>query len=125
MPKHETINYVELPSKDLAATKQFFATVFGWKFTDYGPDYMSFESPTLEGGFFRAELASSTSNGATLIVFYSDHIEDTQQRIEAAGGEIVRPIFEFPGGRRFHFLEPSGNEFAVWGLPVDSAACEE
>ena len=115
MNQHEKINYVELPAKDLAATKAFFESVFGWSFTDYGPEYTAFENQGLDGGFFQSDLASSTEKGAALIVFYSNQLEATLAKVEKAGGSILRPIFSFPGGRRFHFTEPSGNEFAVWG----------
>lgn len=115
MNLHEKMNYVELPAKDLAATKAFFESVFGWSFTDYGPDYTAFENQGLDGGFFQSDLASSTEKGAALIVFYSDQLEATLAKVEKAGGSILRPIYSFPGGRRFHFTEPSGNEFAVWG----------
>jgi len=114
MNLHEKMNYVEFPAKDLAATKAFFESIFGWSFTDYGPEYTAFENQGLDGGFFRSDLASSTENGAALIVFYSDQLEATLAKIEKAGGSIIKPIFSFPGGRRFHFAEPSGNEFAVW-----------
>lgn len=114
MNLHEKINYVELPAKDLAATKAFFESVFGWSFVDYGPEYTAFENQGLDGGFFKSDLASSTEKGAALIVFYSNQLEATLAKVEKAGGSIVRPIFSFPGGRRFHFTEPSGNEFAVW-----------
>ncbi|QDT92603.1 VOC family protein [Gimesia algae] len=114
MPAHEKINYVEFPARDLAATKAFFETVFGWSFTDYGPDYTAFANEGLDGGFFKAELCSTTENGGALIVFFSEQLEETLSKIEAAGGQLTKPIFSFPGGRRFQFLEPSGNEFAVW-----------
>ena len=115
MNLHEKMNYVELPAKDLAGTKAFFESVFGWSFVDYGPEYTAFENQGLDGGFFQSDLASSTDNGAALIVFYSNQLEATLAKVEKAGGSILRPIFSFPGGRRFHFTEPSGNEFAVWG----------
>jgi len=115
MNQHEKMNYVELPAKDLAATKAFFESAFGWSFTDYGPEYTAFENQGLDGGFFQADLASSTEKGAALIVFYSDQLEATRAKVEKAGGTILKPIYSFPGGRRFHFTEPSGNEFAVWG----------
>lgn len=111
---HETINYVEFPARNLEATKLFFSKVFDWSFVDYGPDYTAFGNSGLDGGFFRSELSSSTENGSALIVFYSRELEDTQARIERAGGQIIRAIFSFPGGRRFHFSDPSRNEFAVW-----------
>ena len=115
MNQHEKMNYVEFPAKDLAGTKAFFQSVFGWSFTDYGPEYTAFENQGLDGGFFQSDLASSTEKGAALIVFYSNQLEATLAKVEKAGGSILRPIFSFPGGRRFHFTEPSGNEFAVWG----------
>lgn len=114
MHEHEKINYVEFPSKDIPATKNFFEKVFGWSFEDYGPEYTTFSGQGLDGGFFKSDLHSSTANGSALIVFYSRDLEGTKANIERAGGQIVRPIFSFPGGRRFHFTEPSGNEFAVW-----------
>ena len=115
MNLHEKINYVELPAKDLAGTKAFFQSVFGWSFVDYGPEYTAFENQGLDGGFFKSDLASSTEKGAALIVFYSNQLEATLAKVKKAGGSILRPIYSFPGGRRFHFTEPSGNEFAVWG----------
>ena len=114
MNLHEKINYVELPAKDLAATKAFFESAFGWSFVDYGPEYTAFENQGLDGGFFQSDLASSTEKGAALIVFYSNQLEATLAKVEQAGGSILKPIYSFPGGRRFHFTEPSGNEFAVW-----------
>ena len=115
MNQHEKLNYVEFPAKDLAATKAFFESVFGWAFTDYGPEYTAFENQGLDGGFFQSDLVSSTERGAALIVFHSNQLETTLANVEKAGGTIIKPIFSFPGGRRFHFTEPSGNEFAVWG----------
>ncbi len=115
MSTHEKIDYVEFPSRDLDATRAFFGSVFGWSFVDYGEDYTAFSNQGLDGGFFRADQEASTANGSALIVFYSDRLEATLAKVERAGGRIVKPIFSFPGGRRFHFTEPSGNEFAVWG----------
>ncbi|MCZ4316966.1 VOC family protein [Comamonadaceae bacterium G21597-S1] len=115
MPAHEKINYVEFPARDLAQTKAFFTAAFGWSFVDYGPDYAAFSDQGLDGGFYRSELQATTASGSALVVFFSQALEETQARVERAGGRIVKPIFTFPGGRRFHFVEPSGNEFAVWG----------
>ena len=114
MHAHEKIDYVEFPAPDLAATKTFFSAVFGWVFTDYGPDYSAFAGAGLDGGFYRADQAARSEQGSALVVFYSRELEATREKIEAAGGRIVRPVFTFPGGRRFHFCEPGGNEFAVW-----------
>lgn len=114
MKAHEKVNYLEFPAADLNATKTFFETVFGWSFTDFGPDYTAFSEASVDGGFYRAELATKTATGGALVVFYSEQLEATQAKIEAADGLIIKAIFDFPGGRRFHFCEPSGNEFAVW-----------
>lgn len=111
---HEKLNYVEFPACDLVATKAFFVKAFKWEFTDFGPEYTAFNNGGLDGGFYQAELANSTEEGGALLVFYSKDLEATYDKVELAGGRIVKPIFEFPGGRRFHFCEPSGNEFAVW-----------
>lgn len=114
MNEHEKINYVEFPAKNIKATKDFFTAVFGWSFTDYGPDYTAFSNAGLEGGFFKSDLYASTKKGSALIVFYSKNLEQTQAKIETAGGSIIKAIFAFPGGRRFHFTDPNGNEYAVW-----------
>ena len=117
MPAHEKIDYVEYPARDLEATKAFFQTAFGWSFDDYSPDYSAFSGQGIDGGFFRSDMASSTASGSALIIFYSERLGDTLEKVTAAGARIVRPIYAFPGGRRFHFTEPSGNEFAVWAEP--------
>lgn len=114
MNEHGKINYVEFPANNIPATKQFFSEVFGWKFEDYGPDYVAFFNAGMEGGFFKSEKSAATASGSALIVFYSTNLEKTREEIEHAGGKICKPIFSFPGGRRFHFTEPSGNELAVW-----------
>ncbi|MBV7297210.1 VOC family protein [Enterovibrio paralichthyis] len=114
MNQHQKLNYVEFPARDLLSTKSFFTQAFGWNFTDYGPDYTAFSDEGLDGGFFRSEQHSTTDSGSALLVFYSEHLEQTETNIRQSGGEIIKPIFPFPGGRRFHFTEPSGNEFAVW-----------
>ena len=114
MPEHEKINFVEFPAKDIQATKNFFMQVFSWSFQDYGPDYTAFSNQGIDGGFYKSELNSSTNNGAALVIFYSHDLQATLRNIEKANGIIVKPIFSFPGGQRFHFTEPSGNEFAVW-----------
>ncbi|MEW4983914.1 MAG: VOC family protein [Cycloclasticus sp.] len=119
MNKHEKISYVEFPAKNLQATKEFFTQVFGWSFQDFGAEYTAFSNQGIDGGFFKSELSSSTNNGAALIVFYSNNLELTLEKITRADGHIIKPIFPFPGGRRFHFTEPSGNEFAVWSDKID------
>ena len=114
MKDHEKLNYVEFPCADLTATKHFFETVFGWEFQDFGPDYTAFSNQGLDGGFFKSERCALTENGSALLIFYSVDLDFTSEKIQVAGGSIVREIFSFPGGRRFHFSEPSGNEFGVW-----------
>lgn len=114
MNEHEKINYIELPAKNIEKTKKFFTAVFGWSFTDYGPEYTAFSNAGIEGGFFRSELFASTEKGSVLIVFYSNNLDQTQGKIEDAGGKIIKPTYSFPGGHRFHFTDPGGNEFAVW-----------
>ncbi|MBC8371834.1 MAG: VOC family protein [Planctomycetes bacterium] len=114
MSNHHQINYIEMPASDIAATKVFFSKVFGWQFTDYGTEYTAFTSSGIDGGFFQAPLSGKSANGAALVVIYSDKLEDTMRCVEAAGGVTTKQPFEFPGGRRFHFTEPSGNELAVW-----------
>lgn len=114
MTKHHQLNYIEIPSRDLEATKAFFQQVFDWSFEDYGPDYCAFSKAGIDGGFFRSEQSMSSEQGSALLVLYSDNLEASQQQVIQFGGKICKPTFEFPGGRRFHFREPSGNEFAIW-----------
>ena len=114
MSENNKINYVEFSARDIEASKTFFEAAFGWSFQDYGPEYTAFSNQGLDGGLFKSELVSSSENGAALVILYSDNLEAAEQQIQQAGGVIVKPIFSFPGGRRFHFTEPSGNELAVW-----------
>lgn len=108
------INYIELPARNLEGTKQFFSDAFGWQFIDYGPDYIAMQNAGLDGGFYRSELVVETAKGSALVVLYSSDLEATLVKVKAAGGRIVKQVFSFPGGRRFHFSDPSGNEYAVW-----------
>lgn len=105
------IDYIEIAVTGIAETKRFYESAFGWKFTDYGPDYTSFEDGRLTGGFYNAKSARA---GTVLVVMFALDLAAAEQRVRAAGGKIVKPIFSFPGGRRFHFADPSGNELAVW-----------
>lgn len=114
MMEHEKINYVELPSSDLLVTQQFYTQVFGWEFEDYGSDYTAFSGAGLDGGFYLAAKRSNSDDGAALVVLYSKDLESTQLKIEEAGGVVVKACFDFPGGRRFHFADRTGNELAVW-----------
>lgn len=108
------INYVELPATDIEGTKQFFAKAFGWGFVDYGPEYAAISGAGLDGGFYKSTLRATTEAGSALVVLYSANLESSLANVEQAGGKIIKPIFSFPGGRRFHFTDPSGNEYAVW-----------
>lgn len=114
MNEHEKINYIEFPAKELQATKDFFAKAFGWAFEDFGPEYTAFSNQGVDGGFFKSEQKPTPGNGAALVILYSSNLEETQRKVIEVGGIISKEIFSFPGGRRFHFVEPSGNELAVW-----------
>lgn len=112
MPPERTIDYIEFPSKDLVATKQFYSDIFGWTFEDYGPAYISFSDGRLTGGFFEAKEV--TAGVGPLVVLYASDLEAMQVAVESSSGKIVKPIFSFPGGRRFHFEDPGGNTLAIW-----------
>jgi predicted enzyme related to lactoylglutathione lyase len=105
------VDYIEFPVADIAKTKSFYGEVFGWKFTDYGPDYTSFEDGRLAGGFSKER---QVTQGGPLIVTYANDLSATQMTVRSAGGKISRETFSFSGGRRFHFTDPNGNELAVW-----------
>jgi uncharacterized protein len=109
-----TIDYIEMPSTNLTATKDFFSRLFGWSFQDYGPDYSSFDDGRTTGGFFASKITSTVEKGAPLVVFYSPEPEKMAGEVARFGGKITREIFDFPGGRRFHFEAPGGGEFAIW-----------
>jgi hypothetical protein len=108
------IDYIEWPAADLPAVKAFYGAAFGWGFTDYGPDYAAFEAQGTDGGF----TSDAPTAKGPLVVLYARDLEAMLERVTAAGGVVTRPIFSFPGGRRFHFTDPSGNELAVWSEPV-------
>ena len=114
MPTHHDINYLELPARDITVLKAFFEKAFGWAFEDYGPEYCAVTNQNMDLGFYQAPLSSTTENGACLVVFYSEDLEQSQQKVVACGGKMVKATFDFPGGRRFHFADPCGNEYAVW-----------
>ena len=109
--KDNYINYVEFKAKDLEKIKGFYTKIFNWTFSDYGPTYIAFSESGLEGGFEKTE--NEIMNGA-LIVLYHQDLDDVKNKIIEVGGEISKDIFAFPGGHRFHFVDPSGNELAVW-----------
>ncbi len=114
VPENSRIDYLELPAADLAAVRGFYEKAFGWTFTEYGPDYLAFNDGAMDGGFYRSDAQSSTENGAALVVVYASDLEAMRERVRSSGGNLVREIFSFPGGRRFHFADPHGNELAVW-----------
>ena len=105
------IDYIEFSVSRVPDAKRFYGAAFGWSFEDYGPDYASFADGRLSGGF---QTAQKVRTGGVLVVIYTTDLEGMERRVRQAGGKIVRPIFSFPGGRRFHFTDPSGNELAVW-----------
>ncbi|MEQ1780561.1 MAG: VOC family protein [Hyphomonadaceae bacterium] len=111
MTTHLKIDYVEFATQDLPATQAFLAKAFAWTFTDYGPDYQAFANAGLEGGI---QCDPDHVGAAPLVILKAENLEAAEQAVTAAGGTIIRPIFSFPGGRRFHFREPGGNEMAVW-----------
>jgi predicted enzyme related to lactoylglutathione lyase len=105
------VDYIEFPATDIPKTQAFYADLFGWKFTDYGPDYTSFEDGRIAGGFWKKDTVTA---GGPLVVIYAADLAGMQAKVQAAGGAITKEIFSFPGGRRFHFTDPSGNELSVW-----------
>jgi len=109
MPK-SPIAYIELPSKNVAADKHFYGSAFGWSFEDFGPDYAAIHDAGVEGGLNGTEEGRAK---APLVVIDTDDIEGMSRRVVTGGGTITAPIFAYPGGRRFHFMDPSGNELAV------------
>lgn len=115
-PLHHSLDYVELVVTDLASSKRFFADAFGWSFNDYGPGYAGILSPRGDGneagGLMLADEARPV--GGPLVLLYSDDLDATKVAIEKAGGTILQEPYEFPGGRRLHFADPTGNELGVW-----------
>ena len=117
MDQTNKIIYVEFHAADLEKTKAFFKEVFGWTFTDYGPDYASFVDGQIAGGFFHSDKRASIAAGSALVVIFHPRLEEALRRVAEHGGKITQEIFSYPGGRRFHFTEPSGNEWAVCSEP--------
>lgn len=105
------VDYIEFGATDLGRTKEFYEKVFGWRFQDYGPDYTSFQDGRLSGGFTKDAPVRPAN---PLVVIYAVQLEAIETKVKQAGGKIVRTTYSFPGGRRFHFTDPSGNELAVW-----------
>jgi len=109
--RNKCIDYVEFVVSDIARAKDFYGRAFGWTFTDYGPSYCEFSDGRMKGGF---ELGPAANPGGPLVILYGEDLESIRAGVEAAGGTVVKPVFEFPGGRRFHFTDPDGYELAVW-----------
>ena len=109
-PNH--IDYIEFKAPDLESIKGFYSKAFGWTFTDYGPTYTAFSGSGVDGGF---EITEGEIVNGVLVVLYHTDLKATQEKVKAAGGKITKEIFSFPGGRRFQFLDPAGNELSVWG----------
>ena len=107
------IDYIEFNVTEIAGAKHFYGEAFGWDFTDYGPDYCEFKDGRLTGGF---TTQGTPRPGGPLVILYADDLAATQQKLEKLGGKIVKPIFTFPGGRRFHFTDLDGYELAVWSV---------
>jgi uncharacterized protein len=109
---HHTIDYIEIAVTDMDAAKAFYASAFGWSLVDYGPDYAGIQGEGREAGGLRRD--PEVRPGGPLVILYSEDLEASVEAVTAAGGKIVEPIYSFPGGRRFHFADPAGNELAVW-----------
>lgn len=114
MPSDQKIDYIEFPAGDFDAVQSFYEKAFGWTFTDYGPEYRAFADGKIDGGFYKSDKQSTTDNGSALVILYATDLENTRDTVVASGGKIVKDIFSFPGGRRFQFTDPNGNELAVW-----------
>jgi predicted enzyme related to lactoylglutathione lyase len=112
------IDYVEIPVTDLKRTREFFSSLFGWSFQEWGDDYMSFNDGRLDGGFRRSTEPAPTTG--VLLVFYSEDLERDVDRVIDLGATISQDIFSFPGGRRFHFVDPVGTEYAIWSANLDN-----
>lgn len=113
MRSEKRIDYLEIPVTDPARARDFFAQLMGWEFQDWGDDYISFNDGNLDGGFRRADAPAPATG--VLVVFFSSDLERDRDRVVELGASISQDIFSFPGGRRFHFVDPVGNEYAIWG----------
>ena len=111
MPDDLKIDYIEFSTGQIAASKAFFAKAFGWEFLDYGPAYQAFSNAGIDGGL---DGGAQTTAGTSLVILKTEDLEGALAKVTGAGGEVVEPIFAFPGGRRFHFREPGGAVLGVW-----------
>lgn len=113
-PVDQKVDYVEFPAADFDAVEKFYSAAFNWTFTDYGPEYRAFTDDKVDGGFYKSDLVSSTKSGSVLVILYASDLEATRDKVVKCGGKLTLDIFSFPGGRRFQFADPHGNELAVW-----------
>ncbi|WP_425954981.1 VOC family protein [Xylanimonas sp. McL0601] len=111
---HHAIDYIELGVTDMAATRAFYASAFGWRFTEYGPDYAGIVAPDGDGEVGGLNTERAPGRTGPLVLLYSEDLDATVSAVTAAGGQVVDGPYDFPGGRRFHFTDPSGNELGVW-----------
>jgi predicted enzyme related to lactoylglutathione lyase len=111
---HHRIDYIELPASDVARAKDFYADAFGWAFNDYGPTYAGIQGTEARSEVGGLNGEATPGRGGSLVMLFSIDLDATVTAVTAAGGEVVEGPYEFPGGRRFHFLDPSGNELGVW-----------
>jgi len=116
MSVENCIDYIEIPVTDPGKVRDFFVALFGWEFQEWGADYFSFNDGRLAGGLRRSDEPAPASG--VLLVFYSENLERDIQRITNFGGSISQATYDFPGGRRFHFVDPTGNEYAMWAAPA-------
>ena len=112
MSTENRIDYVEIPVTDVPRARAFLEAMFGWTFREWGDDYLSFSDGRLNGGVRKSDESAPASG--VLLVFYSANLERDIERVQELGGTISQQIFSFPGGRRFHFVDPVGTEFAIW-----------
>jgi predicted enzyme related to lactoylglutathione lyase len=111
---HHTLDYIELAAPDVAAAKGFYASAFGWEFTDYGPDYAGIRAPDGSDEVGALTAAATPSVEGVLALVYTEDVDASLRAVEAAGGTVTDPIFDYPGGRRFHFTDPAGNRLGVY-----------
>ena len=114
MQEDQKIDYVEFPASNFDAVQAFYSNAFAWQFTDYGPEYRAFTDGKLDGGFRLSDQVANSGNGSALVILYANDLEATRDTVIASGGKVTADIFAFPGGRRFQFSDPHGNELAVW-----------
>ncbi len=114
---HHTIDYVELPARDLPATRAFYETAFGWQFNEYGPEYAGIAAASGDGEVGGLDGTAGNDRRAPLVLLYSDDLDASLTAVQASGGAVTQEPYAFPGGRRFHFTDPSGTELGVWSAP--------